>query len=320
MCIICPEHGEFWQNPGTHLKGHGCPKCGKSISKNEEELYQFVCNLVGSENVIRNDREVLEGKEIDVYIPYLKVGIEYNGVVWHSEKFGKDRNYHIDKLNLALSKNIKLIQVFEDEYIDCKSIVFSKIRHILGFDNFQEKVYARKCKVCEIEKAVAKEFLNGNHIQGYGSSTLFLGGFYNDELIAVMGFKREGTASDKWELTRFATDITKLCCGLGGKLFSYFINKYKPECIKSFADRRWTLDKDNNLYTKLGFKLDRILRPEYRYIESGSYRRSHKFGFRKQTLHKKYNLPLTMTETEMCDRIGAYKVWDCGLLKYVYKK
>ena len=27
VCIICPEHGEFWQSPNQHLSGHGCPKC-----------------------------------------------------------------------------------------------------------------------------------------------------------------------------------------------------------------------------------------------------------------------------------------------------
>ena len=27
VCIICPEHGEFWQTPNTHLDGTGCKKC-----------------------------------------------------------------------------------------------------------------------------------------------------------------------------------------------------------------------------------------------------------------------------------------------------
>ena len=27
VCIICPEHGEFWQKPDSHLRGNGCPKC-----------------------------------------------------------------------------------------------------------------------------------------------------------------------------------------------------------------------------------------------------------------------------------------------------
>lgn len=28
VCIICPEHGEFWQQANNHLQGNGCPKCG----------------------------------------------------------------------------------------------------------------------------------------------------------------------------------------------------------------------------------------------------------------------------------------------------
>ena len=29
ICIICPEHGEFWQTPDHHLRGYGCPQCGR---------------------------------------------------------------------------------------------------------------------------------------------------------------------------------------------------------------------------------------------------------------------------------------------------
>ena len=61
---------------------------------------------------------------------------------------------------------------------------------------------------------------------------------------------------------------------------------------KSFADRRWTLDKDNNLYTKLGFVLTEELKPNYRYYNPkvDKYKRFHKFGFRKQTLNKKNDI------------------------------
>lgn len=31
--IICPEHGEFWQTPNTHLRGAGCPKCALESKK-----------------------------------------------------------------------------------------------------------------------------------------------------------------------------------------------------------------------------------------------------------------------------------------------
>lgn len=127
-------------------------------------------------------------------------------------------------------------------------------------------------------------------------------------------------AKGEWELTRFATDITKHSIGVGGKMFNYFIRNYNPLLVKSFADRRWTSCIGDNLYLKLGFKLDKILKPDYRYFLDGIKNRIHKFNFRKQTLHKKYGLPLDLTESQMVERINAKKVYDCGLLKYVWKK
>ena len=38
VCIICPEHGEFWQRPYCHIKGQGCPKCAGTYSMNLNEF------------------------------------------------------------------------------------------------------------------------------------------------------------------------------------------------------------------------------------------------------------------------------------------
>ena len=101
-------------------------------------------------------------------------------------------------------------------------------------------------------------------------------------------------------------------------MFSYFVQKYNPIEIKSFADRRWTLNSEDNIYVMLGFKLDKTLKPDYRYVIGN--KRVHKFNFRKQILHRKYGLPLTMTEKEMCNKLGFHRIWDCGLFKYIWKK
>lgn len=124
-----------------------------------------------------------------------------------------------------------------------------------------------------------------------------------------------------WNLNRFVTDINYTCLGAGGKLFKYFISNYKCVEIKSFADRRWTTNPYNNLYTKIGFKFDSFTSPDYTYYNPKveKYKRFHKFGFRKKILNKKYGLPLTMTETEMIKALGYDRIWDCGLIKYVYK-
>ena len=201
-----------------------------------------------------------------------------------------------------------------------REIVLNKISHIVGLDNTKPKIFARKCVAHEITKYEAKEFLNRNHIQGFASASLYLGLKYEGTLIAVMTFLEE--SEGYWNLNRFATEITHNCIGAGGKLFKYFIRNYEFKEIKSFADRRWTINYDNNLYTKLGFENVGFTPANYTYYNPKveKYKRFHKFGFRKQTLHKKYGLPLSMTETEMIKELGYDRIWDCGLIKYVYKQ
>lgn len=267
-----------------------------------------------------SDRKILKGKELDILVPSKNIAIEYNGNKWHTERFGgKDRYYHLNKTILCQKQNIRLIQVFEDEYELHKDIVLNKIAHVLNIDLRLPKIMARKCVIKVIDKETAKLFLNSFHIQGYSRASLYLGAFYNGELIGVMSFKREQT--EKWELTRFATNYNFICSGVGGKLFKYFVKEYNPTEVKSFADRRWTINSSENLYTKLGFKLVQELKPDYRYYNPSidRYMRFHKFGFRKNILHKKYNLPLNLTESEMTEKLNFDRIWDCGLLKYVWK-
>lgn len=318
VCIICPDHGEFWQTPNGHIKGNGCPRCAKIISKPEVEITDFIKSIHEGE-ILNNVRNVIAPQELDIYVPDKKIAIEYNGLTWHSEEYNKDKGYHLSKLERCNEKGIKLISIFEDEWINRKEIVLGKIRHLLGKEGNKERAYARKCWAMEISKEEAMDFLEQNHIQGYVPSTIYLGCFFNGSLVGVMAFKKE-KEEGSWELTRFATDINRVCCGVGGKLFKYFVGSYNPLHIKSFADRRWTLDKKDNLYTKLGFTLESILKPDYRYVNG--FNREHKFGYRKQVLMRKYpdaGLNMGMTEKEMCDALGFYRIWDCGLLKFVWE-
>lgn len=314
--IICPIHGEFEQTPDSHLQGSGCRQCSSRLSKNEDEIYNFIGDLIGKENVLKSVRDILRNhSEIDIFIPSKNIGIEYNGCRWHSEQFGKGKYYHLNKTDECYKNGIRLIQIFEDEYIDKKELILNKIKHIIKCDNLQ-KIGARKCTVSDINYSEAKTFLNENHIQGQSKATVYIGAKYDGKLIGVMTFVRY--KDNKWELNRFATDKNYICQGVGGKLFSYFTKKYNPVEIKSFADRRWTTQEEN-LYLKLGFELKNILEPDYRYVIDGSYKRIHKFNFRKNVLHRKYGFPLSMTESQMAEKLNAYKIWDCGLLKYVWK-
>lgn len=321
VVIICKKHGEFKQVPSYHLSGNGCPRCGKTISKVEDEIYKYCCEQIGEENVQQRNRLIIHPYELDIYLRSLGYAIEYNGLRWHSEKFGKDRYYHLNKLNACKERGIKLIQIFEDEYINKRDIVYNKLKHIMKFDQKLPRIPGRKCKVTEISINEAKDFLDKYHIQGYVGSKVYLGAFYNEELVAVMTFKTLNKNPLNWELTRFASNYNYICQGVGGKLFTHFIKNYNPEEIKSFADRRWTTNEENNIYIKLGFKFDSYTNPDYHYYrEEDGPIRQHKFAFRKNRLNKKYGLPLSMTEEEMTENLGYTKIYDCGLIKYVWKK
>ena len=388
VTIVCPIHGEFEQTPKNHMKGQGCPQCGKkyaqlyqkhndknfinssierfgdryefpniqneyenshskitikctkcgnsfvkiacdhitspnggcqhcyhTMSKPEEEIGEFIKSIIKDE-IYFNDRELLNGYELDIFIPSKNIAIEFNGLYWHSED-KRDKYYHLMKTELCEQKGVHLIQIFEDEYYNSKDIVLSKIKHILMV-NDSEKIYARKCETRIISYDFAKSFLDSNHIQGHDKSTVYLGGFYNDELIGVMSFIKQ--PNNKWILNRFATNINKNVIGIGGKLFNWFIREYNPNEVKSFADRRWTSTFKENLYDKLGFTKDSILRPDYKYIFEKSMKRFHKFNFRKKNIIKKYGLEENLTESEMAEKINAKKIWDCGLIKYVWRK
>ena len=323
--IKCRKCGNMFEKIACdHLTSShgGCLYCYANKSNEEEELTCFIKENLGDNNVITRDRKILNGRELDILIINKNIAIEYNGIFWHNE-LNKPKNYHLEKTETCNSKGIKLIHIFEDEYINKKDIVLNKLLHILGKCENSYRIMGRKCEIKEITYNQSKEFLEKYHIQGGVSSTKYLGAFYNDKIIGVMTFKK--VKDNKWELTRFASDYNYICQGVGGKLFSYFIKKYNPKEISSFADRRWTIDENNNLYTKLKFKLVKSTPPDYHYqMSSLGMKRVHKFNFRKQNILKKYgnkyNLNEMMTEKEMCKIIGANRIYDCGLLKYIWKK
>ena len=297
----------------------------KFTSKPHKEIIDFLKEF--GLKIKNNDKKLLNGLEIDILIDELKLGIEYNGLFYHTEKMGKDKNYHLNKTKLMNKKGYKLIHIFEDEWVSNKELIKNKIIHLAGL-NKSKTIGARKCKIVELTSEEKNNFLDKYHIQGRDTSRIHIGAKYNDELVAVMTFdnkrnmalvKDDNKDLNQYELTRFATNINYKLPGIADKLLKEFILRYKPNSIISFGDARWVLDCRNNMYIKLGFKLVKILAPDYKYYNPkfNRYKRLHKFGFGKNNLKKRYpNIDLTKTERELTEELGYERVWDCGLYKY----
>ena len=312
--IICPKHGEFWQLPYNHLSGAGCPKCGHHISAWEEEVANYLKSI--GINVIQSDKNILDGKEIDILLPDYGIGIECDGLNFHSEKY-KDKNYHLLKTEECAKKGIRLIHIFEDEWLNKRLIIESMINNMLKINKL--KIYARKCEIRDVSTKDKTKFLDENHIQGRSNSTVNLGLYYNDELVSLMTFgkPRINMGGDKsegsWELVRFCNKLNINVIGGASKLFIKFIKDYSPKKIISYSDKRWAT---GNMYKILGFVNIHDSDPNYFYVIDNE--RKNRFNFRKSVLIKEGYDP-NKTEHEIMLNRNIYRIYDCGCKVWEWK-
>lgn len=305
--IICHKHGPFEQTPDNHMRGNNCPKCTSIQSKAEDELINFISIT----NIIKNSRNIIRPKELDIFLPDYNLAIEYCGLYWHTEKFKKDKYYHKNKMDACNKKGIQLLTIFEDEWIYTPNIVKNIIDHRLNRTN--KSVGARQLYITEIDKKLANRFLDLHHLQGrkWGHS-ICIGAYHNDELVSVMTFSPDRN-NQYIELSRFATNGNTYA-GVASRLLAHYVKKYKPHEIVSFADLRWS---NGNLYEQIGFKFDKMIKPDYRYVFQNQ--RVHKSRFTKSSIMKKFGIDIEgKTESQLMSELGIPKIWDCGKARYVW--
>lgn len=166
ITIICPDHGEFKQRPMAHRTGAGCQKCGKMMSRGEDEI----CALLAERGVqyIQSWRRGLQGQhEIDIYLPNFNIGIEFDGLYWHSDKF-KPASYHLDKTKMADRAGIRLFHVFENEWHNRRRVWEYIIIRSISNGAFADKSFV----VRPISLKAGKDFIESNSpedIYDYGS-------------------------------------------------------------------------------------------------------------------------------------------------------
>jgi len=280
----------------------------------ETQLKNFIMENYDLDTV-SNNRKIIHPKEIDIYLPDLKLAFEFNGLYWHSE-INFSLNYHLEKTELAEKQGIRLIHIYEDDWIYKQEIVKSRILNLLN--KTPNKIYARKCEIKEVsDNKLVRDFLENNHIQGFVGSRIKIGLFYSGELVSLMTFgslrRSMGQKSEDgtYEMLRFCNKLNTNVIGGASRLFKFFVKNFEPKEVTSYADRSWS---QGNLYKNLGFELIRKTEPNYYYVIDGM--RKHRFGFRKDELIKQGFDPLK-TEHEIMLERKIYRIYDSGNLKYV---
>lgn len=292
--------------------GLKCPECKQQFSsKAEREIADWLESL--DYEVVRNNRTLLvNGREIDIYLPDKALAIEYTGLFYHQEGSagqGKDRNYHANKYAELAARNIQLLTVFEDEWRDKNTITRSLI--LSKLNKADTILHARKCDVRRVSKREFQQFLGTYHLQGQASQNTMncWGLYYNELLVQCMTYNfghRQNMDQTVMYIDRLCTAANTIIIGGASRLLKTVkehVAALGRSGLRTYSDRRYS---DGDLYQTLGFTHVGILPPDYTYVKNG--KRHSKQSLKLSESDKL----LKMTEATLRHSQGYKRIWDCG--------
>lgn len=273
----------------------------------KEDLNQSIKELTKEELFF--DSDVVNPFRISIYIPYKNFAIQLN----ENEKVAEidissieARKSQLSKTQACLAKNIRLLHIFENNWIEKKKQILSFIRSSLGLNEI--KIHGRECKIVE---DLGKQLLNDTHIQGYGHTTiksfnLIKDGDWIGCMTASKHHRQNGGNSLVLNRLCFKNGIT--VSGGASKLFESLKNwgiQNGYSDIVSWSDTSWTVGK---IYEILSFSMKNEYGPDYFYWD-----KVNNDYLSKQSQKKSNNgCPADITEHKWCRDKGLYRIYDCG--------
>ena len=271
------------------------------------QVEEYILSLLPTE-ILKNDRKILNGQELDIVIPEFNIAIECNGLLWHSELHGgKGSNYHKNKSKLAENAGYKLLHLFDNDWNDKREIVKSRISSALKLN---KKIYARNTDIRLLTVKEEREFFTETHLQGYIPSEYCLGLFVHDKIVAAMSFiSPRFDKKYEYELLRYSTQLYVNVTGGPSKLLASFVKLYSPKSMISYSHNTFG---HATLYRTLGFCYSHTSVPSYKYTKNYHFLES-RLKYQKNKLSTL--LPVfddSLTEWENMQNNGYDRIWDCG--------
>lgn len=280
----------------------------------EKQIVNFVKSLY-NEKIVENSRSILpSNKELDIFIPELKLAIEYNGIYWHHIDIPHiSKSYHYDKFKECHDMGITLITIFSSEWKSKQTIVKKIIKNKIGTE---KRIHGRRCTVRKISNKDTIDFINSNHIKGYSPASTCYALYYENEMVAVMTFSKPRMGIGKNE--KNSVEMVRFCTSIGinggaSKLLSAFAKDCPGVDVISYSDNEWG---DGSVYEKLGFSLDSEVKPGYWYVRPREEKMIHRLNYTKNKLVK-MGYDATLSESEITRSLGFLRIYDCGKKKWI---
>lgn len=311
------------------VKSCGCHSVASEGSKSELEIKKFILSL-NPDIVVYKDRNILNGKEIDLYFPDYKIGIEYNGSKFHASVnsiFGGDKEklYHFSKFIEAKEKDVHLLNIFDVDWGTNSERIKLYLKSLFSTGKV---IYARECVVKRISYNIYSDFCNIYHIQGSSQQNVsehIYGLYYKDELVSVMCFGRPRMKSKEYgiyELHRYCVKDNCKIIGGANKLHKSFVCEYDVKKIISYSDNDYFL---GSIYTKLGYEFDSYTNPRYYwYLNDMEYKREEcqlrKLKVKYPDLYEEaFKCNASNKEVYIMAKLGAQQVYRSGNTKWIYR-
>ena len=278
----------------------------------EQEIYNWLKEIYNGK--IECNIKKFGRYEIDIYLPDIQLGIEFNGAYWHSVDM-VEKNYHQNKSLYFKQLGIFIFHIYEWEWIDNNQQ--DKIKQHLKrlILNRETSIYARKCNVELIDNNIYRDFLNKYHLQGFVGAQIKLGLYYNNELVQIMSFGKARYSEHSYELLRLCTKNGYSIIGGANKLFHYFTNNYDYKTIISYCD----IDKfTGKVYEKLNMQLDRINIPNYKWVKLDTFDIKSRYQTQKHKIQEGDND--LRSENEIMKANGYVKVENAGTYRFILNK
>ena len=228
-----------------------------------------------------------------------------------NNKFLYDLRKKLDEME------IESLFIYKSEIVKNYEIYWNRLLYKFNINSVS--VYARQCEVKEIDNDTYKKFLKEFHLQGYVSSKIKLGLFYNDILISIMSFGvPRFTKNYEYELSRYCSRTGYKIVGGASKLFTFFVKNYNFNNIICYSDM---MIGYGNFYEKLGFKRLNDTGPGFQWYHPNTQQIYNRRGFWKNQLSKKLESfdPQISAHNNMRNN-GYYKIFNLGNNVFVYEK
>lgn len=281
----------------------------------KEEITEYIKNICKSE--VTKEYNIDKVGTVDMYIPEKQIAIIIKNTI--DDILCIDKKLNQQKVIECTKQKIRLIHIFEYEWQNDEKQEKIKKYLVDTLNDNKQVIYARSTEIKGVSTEEAKEFINKYHLQGYASSTYNIGLYYKNELVSIMTFARPRfNHSYDYEIIRLCTKNNVRILGGTERMFKHFVDNFKHISILTYADiSKFT----GNIYTKLGFEMERISEPNYMWVSSDSKTALPRYKTQKRKLlNMMPYLNPSMTEVEIMESLGFIKVCDCGNLVMSYDK